>query len=68
MPGSLGPTVALEITDWVGDTEVGHCVISVGVQDGYSPDEGRDCDMGVGAVDSFTDARVSGSDGRARDH
>jgi hypothetical protein len=49
IPGALGLTVALEITDWVGDTEVGGglCVISVEVRDRYSPDEGGDCDIGV---------------------
>ena len=48
MPGAPGLTVALETTDWVGDTEVGGSrVISVEVRDRYSPDEGGDCDMGV---------------------
>ncbi len=49
MPAALGLTVALEVTDWVGDTEVGggRRVISVEVRDRYSPDEGGDCDMGV---------------------
>ena len=49
MSVALGRTVALETTDWVGDTDVrgGRCVISVEVRDRYSPDEGEDCDMGV---------------------
>jgi hypothetical protein len=49
MPDALGLMVALETTDWVGDTEVGgsRCVISVEVRDRYSPDEGGDWDMGV---------------------
>jgi hypothetical protein len=49
MPDALGLTVALETTDWVGNTAVGggRCVISVEVRDRYSPDEGGDYDMGV---------------------
>jgi len=48
MPDARGLTVALDTTDWVGDTVGGsRCVISVEVRDRYSPDEGGDCDMGV---------------------
>ena len=63
MPDALGLMVALETTDWVGDTEVGgsRCVISVEVRDRYSPDEGGDCDIGVkGSV--LDDRELDGDD------
>lgn len=61
MPGAPGLTVALEITDGVGDMGARR-VTSVEVRERYSPDEGGDCDMGVrGRV--LDEGELDGDDG-----
>jgi len=47
MPGATGTTVALETTDGVGDTDAWKTRLVTSVEVRYSPDEGRDWDMGV---------------------